>query len=116
MKDGLRSSIDAAYTKNEVISLLKSSNLKDFTVRETPSAFDTREEDQVRVGLPEERRIVAHFPTDVPRRVAPHSRICASRLRAFVTAPDELGLDCEPMPFHFFYVAARKQERPTMIV
>jgi ubiquinone/menaquinone biosynthesis C-methylase UbiE len=34
MKAGLRSSIDAAYTRNEVISLLKSSNLKDFTVRE----------------------------------------------------------------------------------
>jgi hypothetical protein len=36
MKAGLRSSIDAAYTRNEVISLLKSSNLKDFTVRENP--------------------------------------------------------------------------------
>jgi ubiquinone/menaquinone biosynthesis C-methylase UbiE len=42
MKAGLRSSIDAAYTKNEVISLLKSSNIKDFTVRENPFGLSIR--------------------------------------------------------------------------
>ena len=42
MKAGLRSSIDAAYTRNEVISLLKSSNLKDFTVRENPFGLSIR--------------------------------------------------------------------------
>jgi ubiquinone/menaquinone biosynthesis C-methylase UbiE len=42
MKAGLRSSIDAAYTKNEVISLLKSSNIKHFTVRENPFGLSIR--------------------------------------------------------------------------
>ena len=42
MKAGLRSSIAAAYTKNEVISLLKSSNIKDFTVRENPFGLSIR--------------------------------------------------------------------------
>ncbi len=36
MREGLRSSINAAYTRNEVISLLKGSNCKDFTVLENP--------------------------------------------------------------------------------
>ena len=36
MKEGLRSSIDAAYKKKELISLLEQSNIKDFTVKENP--------------------------------------------------------------------------------
>ena len=36
MKEGLRSSIDAAYTKKELISLLEQSNIKDFTIKENP--------------------------------------------------------------------------------
>jgi len=36
MKEGLRSSIDAAYTKAELIALLQQSNLKDFTIQENP--------------------------------------------------------------------------------
>ena len=35
MKQGLQSSINAAYTKNEILSLLKESNLKSYKVTET---------------------------------------------------------------------------------
>ena len=36
MKEGLRSSINAAYTKDEMISMLESSNLRNFEVKENP--------------------------------------------------------------------------------
>jgi len=42
MREGLRSSIASAYTKDEVISLLKSSNLKDFHVFENPFGLSMR--------------------------------------------------------------------------
>lgn len=42
MKEGLRSSIDAAYTKNEAISLLERSSIRDFTVRENPFGLSVR--------------------------------------------------------------------------
>ena len=42
MKEGLRSSIDAAYTKKELISLLEQSNIKDFTIKENPFGLSVR--------------------------------------------------------------------------
>ena len=42
MKEGLRSSIDAAYTKGELVSLLEQSNIKDFTIRENPFGLSVR--------------------------------------------------------------------------
>lgn len=42
MKEGLRSSINAAYTKNEVISLLKRSKCRDFSVTESPFGLSIR--------------------------------------------------------------------------
>jgi ubiquinone/menaquinone biosynthesis C-methylase UbiE len=42
MKEGLRSSIDAAYTKGELLSLLERSNIKDFTIHENPFGLSIR--------------------------------------------------------------------------
>ena len=42
MKEGLRSSINAAYTKKELLSLLERSKIKDFTVRENAFGLSIR--------------------------------------------------------------------------
>ena len=58
---------------------------------------------------------LSSIPSDVPRPMAPHSRDYAPAPTR-LTAPDELGLDCELMPYASLHVVARKQERPTVVV